>query len=419
MDEKHPTPDDTVNPEDVDRRTLRPHERVLILDMWQRSGLAAREFGALVGLSRKTLFDWKRRFERLGPAGLADQRRGAPTGSRLPEATQRAILMLKAAHPEWGCERIREVLLRGEGYSASAGAIAHVLRENGYELESVETSPNAPQVQHFERARPNQLWQTDLFTFLLKRENRRVYLVAFLDDHSRFVVGYGVYASAGGALVREVLEAAIANYGAPEEVLTDNGPQYVTWRGTSAFARLLERRGIRHVIARPRHPQTLGKTERFWGTLWRECVQSAVFAGLDDARRRVGHFIDHYNFQRPHQGIDGLVPADRYFAAAPQVRETLQARVASNAHDLAVHGAPRKSFYLTGRVGDTDIALHSEGSRVVLTRSDGGREEVDLEATGRRAEDPPTEVMPEPLAPTVIRTANDAEADPADDGDAS
>ena len=384
------------------RRTLTAQERLLVLDLWQRSGLTARAFGALVGVSKHTLFNWKQRFDRQGPAGLSDQPRGAPHGSRLTEATQRAIVMLKAGHPEWGCERIRDVLLRAEGYSASPGAIAHVLREHGYELEEVETTPHAAPVQHFERARPNQLWQSDLFTFLLKRDNRRVYLVVYLDDHSRFVVGYGVWASAGGALVREVLEAAIANFGAPEEVLTDNGPQYVTWRGTSAFARLLERRGIRHLVARPRRPQTLGKTERFWGTLWRECVQSAVFLSLEDARRRVGHFIDHYNFQRPHQGIEGLVPADRYFAAAPQVRETLQARVAANAQELAVQGAPRKSFYLTGRVGDTDIALHSEGSRVVLTRSDGGRDEVDLDATGRRlVTDAEDAAMPEPVATTT------------------
>jgi transposase InsO family protein len=398
------------------RRTLTAQERVLLLDLWQRSGLPARDFGALVGLSRQTLLTWKQRFDRSGPAGLSDQPRGAPQGSRLSDATQRAIVMLKAGHPEWGCDRIRDVLVRAEGYSASAGAIAHVLRENGYELDEAETTPHAAPVQHFERARPNQLWQTDLFTFLLKRENRRGYLVVYLDDHSRFVVGYGLWASAGGALVREVLEAAIANFGAPEEVLTDNGPQYVTWRGTSAFARLLERRGIRHLVARPRRPQTLGKTERFWGTLWRECVQSAVFLSLEDARRRVGHFIDHYNFQRPHQGIDGLVPADRYFAAAPQVRETLQARVAANAQDLAIHGAPRKSFYLTGRVGDTDIALHSEGSRVVLTRSDGGRDEVDLEATGRRlVADAEETAMPEPVATTTTATEPGPATEPSED----
>jgi transposase InsO family protein len=385
-----------------ERRTATAQERILLLDLWARSGLRAADFGALVGLSRHTLLQWRQRFAAGGPAALADRQRGAPQGSRLPEVTQRAIVMLKTAHPEWGCERIREVLLRGEGYSASVGAITHVLEEAGYEREDVPTSPHEPPVHYFERATPNQLWQSDLFTFLLKRENRRVYLVVFLDDHSRFVVGYGVYASAGGALVREVLEAAIANFGAPEEVLTDNGPQYVTWRGTSAFARLLERRGIRHVVARPRHPQTLGKTERFWGTLWRECVQSAVFTGLDDARRRVGHFIDHYNFQRPHQGLEGLVPADRFFAAAPQVRETLAARVAANARELAQQGAPRKAFYLTGRVGDTDLALHSEGSRVVLTRSDGGREEVDLEAPGRRADEASVGDMPEPVAVTAV-----------------
>jgi transposase InsO family protein len=416
-DERTPTAAERASAEPPPR-SLTPQDRVLLLDMWQRSGLTAREFGALVGVSKHTLFIWKKKFDRSGPAGLADAPRGAPPGSRLTEPTQRAILMLKQAHPEWGCDRIRDVLMRGEGYSASAGAIAHLLRENGYELDEVPTVPHEPAVQHFERARPNQLWQSDLFTFLLKRENRRVYLVVYLDDHSRFIVGYGVWASAGGALVREVLEAAIANFGAPEEVLTDNGPQYVTWRGTSAFAKLLERRGIRHLVARPRRPQTLGKTERFWGTLWRECVEAAIFASLDDARRRVGHFIDHYNFQRPHQGIEGLVPADRFFAAAPQVKETLVARVAANAHDLAVQGTPRKSFYLTGRVGDTDLALHSEGSRVVLTRSDGAREEVDLEAGGRRAGEDAVATMPEPVAPSAIESAAVA-TDDADPGGAA
>ncbi|MCZ7607570.1 MAG: transposase family protein [Planctomycetota bacterium] len=76
-------------------------------------------------------------------------------------------------------------------------------------------TPQPP--RSFERARPNQLWQTDLFTFVLKRENRRVHLVAFMDDHSRFIVGYGLHATASSALVREVFEAAISNFGAPRK----------------------------------------------------------------------------------------------------------------------------------------------------------------------------------------------------------
>jgi transposase InsO family protein len=63
---------------------------------------------------------------------------------------------------------------------------------------------------------------------MLKRQNRRVYLVAFMDDHSRFIVGYGLHASQSSALVIEVARASWTAYGVPEEILTDNGSQYVT-----------------------------------------------------------------------------------------------------------------------------------------------------------------------------------------------
>ena len=224
-------------------RMLTARERLHMLDIWQRSGLPARDFGALVGISRHTLYAWKKRFAELGPAGLEDGARG-PRGSKLDELTKRTILMLKAEHPEYGCERISSLLLRGPALAASPGAVARVLKEAGYESEEVPTRPNEPPVRHFERAKPNQLWQTDLLTFVLKRQNVRVYLVAFLDDHSRFVTGYGLHASQSTALTLEVLRAAIAGYGSPEEILTDNGSQYVTWRGKSAFTRELERRGI-------------------------------------------------------------------------------------------------------------------------------------------------------------------------------
>jgi hypothetical protein len=72
-------------------------------------------------MSKHTLYGWKKAFDRLGPAGLMDQPRGAKKGSRLPELTQRAILMLKADNPEWGCQRISDALARGPALPASAG----------------------------------------------------------------------------------------------------------------------------------------------------------------------------------------------------------------------------------------------------------------------------------------------------------
>src|SRR5208337_3869751 len=160
--------------------------------------------------------------------------------------------------------------------------------------------------------------------------------------------------------------------------LTDNGSQYITWRGKSAFSKELEKRGIRHVVAAPRRPQTLGKVERFWGTLWRELLETETFIDLGDARQRIGMFIDHYNFQRPHQGVEGLVPADRFFGAAPEVLRTLKARVVANALDLARRGVPKAPFYLTGQVGGQPFSVHAEGEHVILTGATGTRREIDL-----------------------------------------
>jgi transposase InsO family protein len=397
---------------------LTPQQKLLILDAWQRSQLPARDFGAMVHVSRHTLYAWKRRFEELGPAGLMEQPRGVKQGSRLPELTKRTILMLKQAHPDWGCQRISDMLMRGPALPASPKAVAHVLHEAGYKPEPLPTRPHPQPERSFERAKPNQLWQTDLFTFVLKRQNRRVYLVAFADDHSRFITGYGLHATQSGALVLEVLRAAVAAYGVPAEILTDNGTQYVTWRGKSQFTRELEKLGIRQIVARPRRPQTLGKIERFWGTLWRECIESSVFLDMADARTRIGLFIDYFNLQRPHQGIEGLVPADRFFHAAPEVLKTLKERVAANALELARHGVPKKPFYLTGQLDGKPFSVHREGDRVILRQAGQDRQEIDLvppaepasheplpreasaaDANGHESSTAEQEKLPQPLCP--------------------
>ena len=96
-----------VKKEDTPAPTVTAEQRLLLLDTWQRSGLPAGDFAALVGVSKHTLYAWKQRFDSQGPAGLMDQVRGRRPGSRLPELTRRSILMLKTANPSWGCQKIR------------------------------------------------------------------------------------------------------------------------------------------------------------------------------------------------------------------------------------------------------------------------------------------------------------------------
>jgi len=123
-----------------------------------------------------------------------------------------------------------------------------------------------------------------------------------------------------------------------------------------------------------------------------------VFVDLGDAQRRIGLFIDHYNFQRPHQGIDGLVPADRFFGAASEVRRTLGQRVAANALELARQGVPKTPFYLTGQVGGQPFSVHAEGERMILTRAEGERQEIDL-VPPRPPVEPPAAELPVPVCP--------------------
>jgi hypothetical protein len=111
-----------------------------------------------------------------------------------------------------------------------------------------------------------------------------------------------------------------------------------------------------------------------------------------------------YNFLRPHQGIDGLTPADRYFGAAPEVRRTLAARVQANALELARDGVPKAPFYLTGQAGGQPFSVHAEGERVILTRGDG-RQEIDLVAPAA-PRDAAAAGLPEPVCPQGVPAAH-------------
>jgi transposase InsO family protein len=390
-----PAPGPAAKPAAAD--THNGEVRLKILDTWMRSGLPAGDFAPLVNVSKHTLYAWKQRFEDDGPAGLMDRPKGSNRGSRLSEITKRAILMMKQMHQDWGVDRISDMLLRTQALQASPPAIARVLAEEGYLVEHAPAHRHDGPVRFFERAKPNELWQTDLFTFILKRQNQRVYLVGFMDDHSRYITSYGLHTSQSGALVIETLRAGIGAYGTPREVLTDNGSQYITWRGTSQFQMECKKRGITQIVSSPRHPQTLGKIERFWGSLWRECVDAAIFQDLADARTRIGHYIDHYNFQRAHQGINGNVPADRFFSSTPAIWESLKQRVAANALELARHGVPKTPLYLTGNVGGTPVVLHSEGDRVILSK-DGARAEIDFDPRQ-------SEPLPQPAAVTQVESS--------------
>jgi transposase InsO family protein len=300
-----------------------------------------------------------------------------------------AVLAMKESNPDWGARRIVDVLARFEGLGIGYSTAHRILREAGLITPSEESKARDKPVRRFERAEPNQLWQSDIFTFELRR-HQRVYVVGFMDDYSRYLVSWAMAHHQKSSLVIEALQRGIAEYGQPKEVLTDQGRQYAAWRGTTEFQELLRRHGIEHTKSRPQHPETLGKIERFWKTLWQDFLRKTVFADFADALRRIDLFVKHYNFQRTHQALDGLVPADRFFRAAPQVRAAVEAQVQANALRLAQEKPIQKPFYLVGRLGDQDLSIAASGGALRVQVGDAAQtipmsKEDDDEAKATRA----------------------------------
>ena len=164
----------------------------------------------------------------------------------------------------------------------------------------------------------------------------------------------------------EVYRRAVAEYGVPKEMLSDQGRQYSSWRGTTRFEAELRKDRVHHIKSRPHHPMTLGKIERFWKTIWEEFLERAQFDSFESACERIRLWVKHYNHRRPHQSLDGLCPADRFFAIAQELRQVIERGIQDNVLELALRGQPRSPFYMVGRMGEQSVVIRAEKGQVMM-----------------------------------------------------
>ena len=319
------------------------------------------------GVSGETIGRWVRAYRREGQAGLATRYRGK--GRRLPAPVKEKIIELKKSEPLFGIKRISQVLRRAFFLSASPETVRKTLHES-----SLASPPkrkrqrNITRPRFFERSVPNQLWQTDIFTFRLG--GHYAYLIGYIDDYSRYVTGLELFRSQTGHNVIEVYRRAAAEYNPPKEMLTDNGRQYTSWHGKSRFEGELKKDKIHHIKSRPHHPMTLGKIERFWKTIYLEFLSRAQFDSFEDAVERIRQWVKYYNHKRPHQGIGGLCPADRYFEIQSELRKTIEQGIQENLLEMALRGKPKLPFYMVGRMEGQSVVLRAEKGRLRLSVDD-------------------------------------------------
>ena len=358
-------------------RPYTPEQRREAVEAYLKSGLQQKDFCVRWGICKKSLVTWLQRYQAHGPKGLEDRpyQRKTPHPKALPAPTKETIRAVKEKHPRFGLRKLRDWLFRYHDTKVSVPTIRKTLKESDQHkpIPPKKKRKKAMPPRRFERAKPRELWQSDITSFVMPRSGRRVYLTVFLDDYSRYIVSWNLATHQRQELVTEALLEGIERFGKPVEVLTDQGRQYFAWRGKSGFQKLLEKEGLRHVVSRAHHPQTLGKTERFWKTVNEEFWTRVRPNELSDARRRMKHFIHHFNHFRPHQGIDGAVPADRFFDVEDTMRQTLEAGM-NHALKEAIGDAPRESVYLFGRIGEESVSLHGEGGQLIVETKAGNRQ---------------------------------------------
>jgi transposase InsO family protein/transposase-like protein len=366
-----------------------PDRRRQAVEAFLKSGMTVKEFAKVWGISGKaTLPKWIKTYQDKGPRALENDSfgKGAKRGPKgISEPVKAEIIEVKRSFPSFGWVSVRNFLMRFRGLRVSIGTIRKTVVQAqlpGPPPPEVKVKRAKDQIRFFERAQPMQLWQSDITSFVLTRHSTRVYLTVFMDDNSRYVVAWALNLRQTNDLVMDTLLSGIQRFGKPEEVLTDQGRQYFSWRGRSDFQKLLDREGIRHVVSRSHHPETLGKCERFWETVGREFWDRVKPQELNDTRERLGNFIAHYNHFRPHQGIGGLVPADKFFGLESEIRKVIEETVDKNALRLALGETPRSPVFLIGQIGNQPVSLHGESGQLVIQTPDGRIQKLDYETFG-------------------------------------
>ncbi len=155
------------------------------------SGLNPKEVSELLGVWVGTVREWRQLHDLGGVEALRKSASSPHVAKRCKEVEER-ILAYRKEHPEAGVRRVADELRRCDEIEVSKETVRQVVNEAGLGIPAAESHAKKHGPRRFERPIPNAMWQIDIFTFNLKRLYP-VYLVGIIDDHSRFIVGWGLF----------------------------------------------------------------------------------------------------------------------------------------------------------------------------------------------------------------------------------
>lgn len=284
-----------------DGRTLAVRLQELSEKTW------ARPDGTPCRFSSETLRKWLARFQAGGLKGLDDTRK--VEGVRIPEILGNALVKLRNDHPHWTVMLLLRALQEHclwNGRQPSKASLYRWCKEHGL-LRSGK--PESSSARAFEFNSFGALWLSDFLhgpKITVQSRKRKTYLIAILDDASRFIVSARFYLAESVETMMTELRTALIRLGCPQQFYSDNGSAY--------RSRILHQVGHRFGIAMPHtpayQPQGRGKIERFFRTVREQFLAKTEARTLDRLNRELQDWVASYH-QTPHEGINGETPLQK------------------------------------------------------------------------------------------------------------
>ena len=186
---------------------------------------------------------------------------------------------------------------------------------------SAGASPNRD-MRRYERPHINEVWCGDSSVGPRLKgpdgRKQRVYIIALIDDASRFITGADLFYNDNFVNLMSVMRSAVAKYGRPKVWRFDNGRTYRNRQMDLLSARI----GTTLSYCQPYTPQGKSKIERWFLTLkdhWYASLDLTEFRSLDELRGSFQEWVRKYN-QTPHSSLRGKTPQERFFSEPEQIR---------------------------------------------------------------------------------------------------
>jgi putative transposase len=201
------------------------------------------------------------------------------------------------------------ILLRREGFRDNHKRIHRIYKEEGLNLRSKRPRRNKAAAHRLERpdlTSLQQCWSMDFVTDQLF-DGRKIRCLTIVDNFSRYCHAIRVGKSIKGIDVVEVLERLKRENGTvPQRIQVDNGSEFIS----KDFDRWAYENKVVLDYSRPGKPTDNPFIESFNGSFRDECLNVNWFLSLDDAYEKINHWVQEYNYFRPHSSLDGLTPAE-------------------------------------------------------------------------------------------------------------